>query len=105
MEPVSPYQGYQPDLHPGVSHVFQSAAFRFGHTLIPPGLYKRSAQCEFRKTMTGYPAVRLCSTWWDSEEVESGVEELLMGIASQIAEREDNVLCSDVRGEQPPNAG
>ncbi|KAF8765205.1 Dual oxidase like protein [Argiope bruennichi] len=97
MEPVTPYQGYQPDLHPGVSHVFQSAAFRFGHTLIPPGLYKRTAQCEFRKTMTGYPAVRLCSTWWDSEEVESGIEELLMGMASQIAEREDNVLCSDVR--------
>ncbi|CAL1286457.1 unnamed protein product [Larinioides sclopetarius] len=97
MEPVSPYQGYQPDLHPGVSHVFQSAAFRFGHTLIPPGLYKRNALCEFRKTMTGYPAVRLCSTWWDSEEVENGIEELLMGMASQIAEREDNVLCSDVR--------
>ncbi|GFS70288.1 dual oxidase [Nephila pilipes] len=97
MEPVSSYQGYQPDLHPGVSHVFQSAAFRFGHTLIPPGLYKRNAQCEFRKTVTGYPAVRLCSTWWDSEEVESGIEELLMGMASQIAEREDNVLCSDVR--------
>ncbi|GIZ03251.1 dual oxidase [Caerostris extrusa] len=97
MEPFTPYQGYQPDLHPGVSHVFQSAAFRYGHTLIPPGLYKRDAECKFRKTVTGYPAVRLCSTWWDSEEVESGIEELLMGMASQISEREDNVLCSDVR--------
>ena len=25
---VSPYSGYNPDTHPGISHVFQSAAFR-----------------------------------------------------------------------------
>ena len=25
---VSPYAGYKPDTHPGISHVFQSAAFR-----------------------------------------------------------------------------
>ena len=31
---------------------------------------------------------------------EIGVEELFMGLASQIAEREDSVLCSDVRGKQ-----
>ena len=24
----SPYPGYNPDTHPGISHVFQSAAFR-----------------------------------------------------------------------------
>ena len=25
---LSPYAGYKPDVHPGISHVFQSAAFR-----------------------------------------------------------------------------
>ena len=25
---VDSYQGYRPDVHPGISHVFQSAAFR-----------------------------------------------------------------------------
>ena len=25
---LSPYAGYKPDIHPGISHVFQSAAFR-----------------------------------------------------------------------------
>ena len=25
---VAPYPGYSPDTHPGISHVFQSAAFR-----------------------------------------------------------------------------
>ena len=28
-EDLTPYSGYKPDVHPGVSHVFQSAAFRF----------------------------------------------------------------------------
>lgn len=98
-EEVTPYIGYKPDVHPGISHVFQAAAFRFSHTLIPPGLYRRNSKCEFKNTLNGYPAVRLCSTWWNSEEIllESGVEELLLGMASQISEKEDNILCSDVR--------
>ncbi|XP_069683631.1 dual oxidase [Periplaneta americana] len=93
------YEGYKPDVHPGVSHVFQSAAFRFGHTMIPPGIYRRDGACHFRETPMGYRALRLCSTWWDSNDVlsDSTVEELLLGMASQIAEREDTVLCSDVR--------
>lgn len=60
------YKGYNMDTHPGITHVFQSAAFRFGHTLIPPGIYRRDGQCNFRKTPMGNPALRLCSHWWDS---------------------------------------
>ncbi|XP_060535964.1 dual oxidase isoform X2 [Cylas formicarius] len=98
-ENLPQYRGYRRDVHPGVTHVFQSAAFRFGHSLIPPGLYRRDARCNFKKTPMGYPALRLCSTWWDSNDVlaSDSLEELLMGMASQLAEREDSVLCSDVR--------
>lgn len=60
------YTGYNPDTHPGVSHMFQAAAFRFGHTMIPPGIYRRDGKCNYRTTAMGYPAMRLCSTWWDS---------------------------------------
>lgn len=60
------YSGYNPDTHPGVSHMFQAAAFRFGHTMIPPGIYRRDGKCNYRTTAMGYPAMRLCSTWWDS---------------------------------------
>lgn len=63
---LPPYKGYNPDVHPGVSHMFQAAAFRFGHTLIPPGIYRRDAKCNYRTTNMGFPAIRLCSTWWDS---------------------------------------
>lgn len=41
---------------------------RFGHTLVPPGLYRRGPglDCPFLKTQSGDPALRLCSTWWDA---------------------------------------
>ncbi|KAG1681999.1 Dual oxidase [Nymphon striatum] len=98
-EDLDTYTGYKPEVHPGVSHVFQSAAFRFSHTLIPPGLYMRNNQCDYRKSASGSPALRLCSTWWGSEEflTETSFEELLMGMSSQLSEKEDPVLCSDVR--------
>jgi len=99
-QPAEKYDGYKPDVHPGVSHVFQSAAFRFGHTTIPPGIYRRDKQCNYKKARSGGEALRLCSTWWDAEGAdlnEAAVDEILMGLSSQIAEREDSVLCSDVR--------
>ncbi|XP_014272610.1 dual oxidase [Halyomorpha halys] len=96
---LPPYQGYRLDTHPGISHVFQSAAFRFGHTLIPPGIYIRDGQCKFKKSM-GHAALRLCAHWWDSSDLfaeENSLEEMLLGMCSQLAEREDTTLCSDVR--------
>ena len=83
---LSKYEGYKPDLHPGVSHVFQSAAFRYrtlvrrfagtisffffcryGHTMIPPGIYRRDGECHFKEDFQGSRAMRLCSTWWDAQ--------------------------------------
>ena len=40
---------------------------RFGHTTIPPGIYRRDGKCNFRKGPHGEMAMRLCSTWWDSQ--------------------------------------
>ena len=82
-----------------MSNIF-SLFFRFGHTTIPPGIYRRDKQCNYKKARSGGEALRLCSTWWDAEGAdlnEAAVDEILMGLSSQIAEREDSVLCSDVR--------
>ncbi|XP_077992197.1 dual oxidase 1-like [Glandiceps talaboti] len=100
------YQGYKNSIHPGVTHEFQSAAMRFGHTLVPPGVYRRNAQCEFRNTSmatgsSGHHGLRTCNTYWNPQEAveESDIDELLMGMASQIAEREDNIITEDLRGK------
>jgi dual oxidase len=101
-EDVEKYEGYKSDLHPGISHVFQSAAFRYGHTLIPPGIYRRghargggaTDKCNFKEDFQKSPALRLCSTWWDAQGDVAGandnaagggeaVEDILRGLASQ----------------------
>ena len=32
---------YDVTVNPSVTHAFQSAAMRFGHTLVPPGVWRR----------------------------------------------------------------
>ena len=39
-----------------------------------------------------------CAIFFQDVLPNAGLEELIMGLSSQIAEREDSVLCSDVRG-------
>ncbi|OQV13223.1 Dual oxidase [Hypsibius exemplaris] len=98
--PIEAYRGYQADIHPGVADVFQAAAFRFGHTQIPAGIYVRDDKCNFKSTPDGYPAFRLCNTWFDSQvtvQEIGGIEPLIMGLASQIAEKEDAVIIDDLR--------
>ena len=36
--------GYNPAINPQVAHVFQSAAMRFGHTIVTPGIWRRELQ-------------------------------------------------------------
>ena len=34
--------GYNPAINPQVAHIFQSAAMRFGHTMVTPGIWRRT---------------------------------------------------------------
>jgi dual oxidase len=102
-----PYTGYKQQQHPGIADVFQAAAMRFGHTLIPPGVYRRDAQCTFYNTTggvqgaPGFIAIRTCNTYWNSPDIVrdwGNIEYTLQGMASQITEREDNIITPDLRG-------
>uniref|UniRef100_A0A915CXX0 Uncharacterized protein n=1 Tax=Ditylenchus dipsaci TaxID=166011 RepID=A0A915CXX0_9BILA len=81
---IPSYEGYKPHVPPGISHSFATTAFRFPHSLVPPGLLlrKRNSKCEFRE-----------------EDIvqEYSVDEIVLGMASQIAEAEDNVVVEDLR--------
>ncbi|XP_014669046.1 PREDICTED: dual oxidase-like [Priapulus caudatus] len=95
-EPTDEYKGYDTDIYPGVTTEFHAAAFRYGHTHIPPGFYLRDSMCRFRPN-----PIRLCNTYFDASAAIKmyGIEEVLMGMASQIAEKEDTILIDDLRGE------
>ncbi|XP_037539498.1 dual oxidase 1 [Nematolebias whitei] len=102
---LPPYPGYQKFVDPGISPEFQAAAIRFGVTMAPPGVYMRNRTCHFRKIISSdgitSPALRLCHSFWKRHRVNvrtgQDVDDLLMGMASQIAEREDRVVVEDLR--------
>uniref|UniRef100_A0A3Q3FHW2 NAD(P)H oxidase (H2O2-forming) n=1 Tax=Labrus bergylta TaxID=56723 RepID=A0A3Q3FHW2_9LABR len=102
---LPPYPGYQKFVDPGISPEFEAAAIRFGITMAPPGVYMRNRTCHFKEIVNAdgslSPAMRLCNSFWKRQRVNLNtgrdVDDLLMGMASQIAEREDNVVVEDLR--------
>uniref|UniRef100_A0A803VN25 NAD(P)H oxidase (H2O2-forming) n=1 Tax=Ficedula albicollis TaxID=59894 RepID=A0A803VN25_FICAL len=79
---VPEYQGYQQHLDPSLSPEFVVAAGQFLATMVPP-------------------AVRLCNSYWSREspglQEAEDVDKLLLGMSSQIAEREDNIVVEDLQ--------
>uniref|UniRef100_A0A8C1VL29 NAD(P)H oxidase (H2O2-forming) n=1 Tax=Cyprinus carpio TaxID=7962 RepID=A0A8C1VL29_CYPCA len=103
-KPVTSYPGYQKYVDPGISAEFEAAAVRFGLTLAPPGVYKRYiSQITFfgvgRKSLMLTKTYRIKNTPIHNPNLQSSqdVDELIMGMASQIAEREDNIIVEDLR--------
>ncbi|XP_026827307.1 dual oxidase 2 isoform X2 [Ooceraea biroi] len=102
---LSAYNGYNPNIDPQIDQFFQSAAFRFGHTLVPPGVYLRDHgrnNCSLE-----YP-IRTCNNYWMPEnslhanlkkiDDTISIEKLLMGMAIQLCEEEDHKIVEDLRG-------
>ncbi|NXW37652.1 DUOX2 oxidase, partial [Phaetusa simplex] len=103
---VPEYKGYQQHLDPSLSPEFAVAARQFLATMVPPGIYKRDTQCQFQEVPSpggSFPAVRLCNSYWSRESTELqqaepvDVDDLLLGMSSQIAEREDNIVVEDLQ--------
>lgn len=117
LEPKFPdYTGYNPSIDPQIDQFFQSAAFRFGHTLVVSGVYIRDYVrngCKIKFESWGHNTVRTCNSFWRPKEPitnltksynENNTEEfinidrLLMGMAVQMAEEEDHKIVEDLRG-------
>ncbi|KAK3606271.1 hypothetical protein CHS0354_037947 [Potamilus streckersoni] len=101
------FDSYDPNVHPGIAAEFQSAAMRFGHTLVTPGTWIRDKKCEFKKLKLDIPgspsnvhALRLCNSFWNPQEFLSkpnALDELIMGLTSTLSEREDHIVVPDLR--------
>ncbi|NXJ70681.1 DUOX2 oxidase, partial [Rostratula benghalensis] len=101
---VPEYEGYQQHLDPSLSPEFVVAAKQFLSTMVPPGVYKRDTQCNFQNVPGpggSFPAMRLCNSYWSRESTRLqqavDVDNLLLGMSSQIAEREDNIVVEDLQ--------
>ncbi|KAJ8002561.1 hypothetical protein DPEC_G00160180 [Dallia pectoralis] len=104
-ETMRAYPGYQKFVDPGISPEFYAAAVSIFSTMVPPGVYMRNGSCHFRNVvnMDGSlsPALRMCNSFWNRQNpnLKTGldIDHLIMGMASQIAERQDNIVVEDLR--------
>ncbi|KAI5100464.1 dual oxidase 1 isoform X2, partial [Silurus meridionalis] len=100
---VPSYPGYQKSVDPGISPEFQIVTTCLDLTLLPSGVYMRNKTCHYRKVVnidgSTSPALRSCNNFWsrDNPNLKSGqdIDDLIMGMASQISEREDNIIVED----------
>uniref|UniRef100_A0A8I3QA37 NAD(P)H oxidase (H2O2-forming) n=1 Tax=Canis lupus familiaris TaxID=9615 RepID=A0A8I3QA37_CANLF len=103
------YAGYNPFLDPSISPEFLVASEQFFSTMVPPGVYMRNASCHFQMVLTkdlgSSPALRVCNSYWLRENANlnsaQAVDQLLLGMASQISELEDRIVVEDLRDYWP----
>uniref|UniRef100_A0A6I8QWT5 NAD(P)H oxidase (H2O2-forming) n=1 Tax=Xenopus tropicalis TaxID=8364 RepID=A0A6I8QWT5_XENTR len=96
--------GYNQHVDASLSHEFQ-AAVQFMATLLPAGIYTRNKTCHFHNVQSSdggfWPAYRLCDSYWKRKnpniKTAQDIDNLLLGMISQIAEKEDNVVVEDLR--------
>ncbi|XP_075386869.1 dual oxidase 2 isoform X2 [Tenrec ecaudatus] len=105
----SEYKGYRPFQDPSISPEFLAASEQFFSTMVPPGVYMRNASCHFQevwsKDSDNSTALRVCNSYWIRENPNlssaEAVNNLLLGMASQISELEDRIVVEDLRDYWP----
>ncbi|KAK6179830.1 hypothetical protein SNE40_012099 [Patella caerulea] len=106
---IPPYDDYKNYVHPGASQEFQTAMEAYISTLLPAGVWTLGENCARINTTSEDPdsdrqveAVRLCNTYWDSQDlVQANFNSLLRGMLYTKAEPGDTTVVPDVREYYP----
>ena len=92
------YSGYDPTVDPSVSQEFTNANFRVGHTLLSDELQRIDNNGD------SVGSISLADAFFNPQDViDNGVDSLLLGLASQVAEEVDNQIVDGVRNFLIPN--
>lgn len=98
------YIGYDPSVNPGIANEFSTAAYRFGHSLLSPEIQRLDAD----GNVIAAGNLALQDAFFSPDElVDHGIESLLRGAATQLAQEVDTQVIDDVRNFLfgPPGAG
>ena len=102
---LAPYQGYKPDVNPGIFNVFSAAAFRLGHTLLSSEIVRMAANGE--EIHQGNISLR--DAFFQPLEIlkVGGIDPYFKGMGAQIQQDLDCKVIDDVRNFLfgPPGAG
>lgn len=91
---LAPYAGYDPGTNPGISNLFSTACYRFGHSMLPGHLPRIGADGE----SIAAGDIRLKSAFFAPRVLlETGIEPFLRGLASVRAQEVDTLVIDDVR--------
>ncbi len=86
--------GYRPNINPGISNVFSTACYRFGHSMLPPELMRLRPNGNVMNAGN----LPLRDAFFAPRELSRyGVEPYLRGLATQSAQRVDGFIVDDVR--------
>ena len=85
------YAGYQEMVDPSIANEFSTAAFRVGHTMLPSSLMLIDAEGESEE-------ISLAESFFNISMIrEVGIEPLLRGISTQMAQEIDLALVDEIR--------
>uniref|UniRef100_A0A8V5HG52 NAD(P)H oxidase (H2O2-forming) n=1 Tax=Melopsittacus undulatus TaxID=13146 RepID=A0A8V5HG52_MELUD len=92
---VPEYKGYQQHLDPSLSPEFVAAAGQFLATMVPPGVWGCSMSLPPGEESPALAISPQSTRPQQAKEVD--VDNLLLGMSSQVAEREDNIVVEDLQ--------
>ncbi len=101
---ISEYAGYDPTVNPGISNLFSTAAYRFGHSMLSSELLRVD---DYGNVIDAGNLALQDAFFAPGEIIANGIDSLLAGFARQEAQEIDNMIVDDVRNFLfgPPGAG
>ncbi len=101
---LPPYRGFKEEADPSIANEFATAAFRFGHSLLPATIRRIGADGQTADAGD----LALAQAFFDPTIVETdGIENLLRGLASQKCQELDGKIVDGLRNFLfgPPGSG